>query len=263
MIEKKQRIVKEEWEKTGGASPLGEYPSFQDAVIAANDKGIFAYNALSEPMIVTCIDDGINAHDVAEDLGLPRISVVRTAGAGILARERQKTIFQNNKDQIRGIVSHRECGAAGIYAQNNNLEGDIDTIADQAAMQVAQNLKTTFMGRITPRRRPFGLHVARAIYYDGTERGFEASKVETLPIGFGISRGFAGREAGMDNARLAKSIALGETGFGNQFTEETPLYLVGISDNKEGSIPSAVLRGELEEIKDSSNIEVKLIKLAP
>jgi hypothetical protein len=259
----RSQFIAQEWQRSGGANPLGEFGTFQDAVGAAygsNEKG---HNELGNPVVLTCIDEGISPYDIEDDLGLKKVSLIRTAGSGILARDWQQDVFQGKKDGIRGVLSHGECGAAGIYAQEHLLQGDVDAIGDEAAMKVAQSLETKYLGRITPRRRPSGLHTARAIYYDGTSRGFEASKLTTLPQGFGISRGFGGREAGLDNAELAKTIAMGDNGFGEKFTQETPLYLVGISDGKEGSTPLAVLQGELEEIKDSPRVEVKLVNVKP
>lgn len=262
MAERTQaQFIADEWEKSGGANPLGEYSSFHDALFAAFDKGERPYNVPGVPAIAICMDEGIGIDDIKRDLHADTSSVIRTAGSGILAGKRQREIFHYKKEAIFGIASHGECGAAGIYAQKHELIGDTDIIGKEAAEQIAEKLGKDYLGKITPTKRPSGLHTARTLYYDGTQQGFETSKLSTLPLGFGISRGFGGREAGMSDARLAAEIAMGENGFGEKFTSETPFHLVGITDTKEGSIPPAMLKGELEEIRNSSSMEVVLITI--
>lgn len=182
------------------------------------------------------------------DEGTPD-GTVHLAGSGILLglEKAQKTLAPA---QIDGIYSHAECGAAGIYARDNNLDPTrADEYGIQFAQQLAERLGVTYKGHIgiEDMKRPHGLHIARAAYYDATGK-FTPSQTNGLPPGFVISRKYLEPNYAKKEAEIAVSIALGKHGFGEKFTKELPFIIIPIGAPNNPNTSLDKLKAELEQI---------------
>jgi len=243
------QFIEELWKRSGGENPLGEFDSFQAAYDAAVERGETGHHQRASA-IVTCIDEGITPLIVQQQLNLPEEpDILRTAGSGILHGDITHIL---RPPQVQGMLAHDWCGAAGVYARENNLTGNADDHGAQRIEQIAQATEVDYYGRILPTARPREFHDARAVYYDGTRKGFEASRISTLPKGFGVSRGFFGSQIGESDAALATFIAASGNMRSPHFTPQSPFYLVAISDDRPGSVPMEKLRDELSNIRKSA-----------
>lgn len=219
------------WEKTGGDDPLLGHGNFQHLFDSIQDR----FRAVSfGDRILRCMDEGIIGGGV------------RLAGSGILYEK----VGKDFRGHVRGVYSHEGCGAAGVLAAQRDISTeDTDIIGDEAARRIAKVIGVPYYGRIPAHkmRRPKELHDARAVYYVGSD-SFDPQSIN-LPSGFVINRKPIRDSAyPLSEAELAVSIAQGTHGFGEKFTEDTPFYMVAVSDSKPGSIPFHRLRDELSSV---------------
>src|SRR5207249_4292815 len=89
------------------------------------------------------------------------------AGSGVLNPNWEADL----KGKVTGVYSHEGCGAVGLFIQAQKIKtDDPNAVGDAEAQKVAEKLGVPYMGRIAAKQmtRPAALHVARAVYYDGT-----------------------------------------------------------------------------------------------
>lgn len=129
------------------------------------------------------------------------------------------------------ISSHEDCGAAvlafeGLSDKEKKYYGSADAYAKEFTDRLATKLGIRYDGHMkveTP-----GLHVARAIYYD--DSGNFRADAERLPRGFTVDRQLSSSGDAQANLELAITIAMGGHGFGERFTEKTPLLIIPIGE---------------------------------
>ena len=174
---------------------------------------------------------------------------VHCAGSGILLElDEVKDGFA--EAHIDGIYSHAGCGAAVFYAKQQGLDaGFADEYGKEWAKSLAGNLGLPYKGHIEAEAlaRPSNLHIARAVYYDGTGT-FDPSVCPDLPKGFVVSRKYMTPEYARKEAEIAIGIAVGNHGFGHKFSGDEPFLLiaVGRKGNNEPSLEK--LKEELESV---------------
>jgi hypothetical protein len=170
---------------------------------------------------------------------------VHLAGSGILLGEEAVKIAR--AAGVTAVTSHEECGAALLAAKRAGV-ADAETYAKDFSSRLAKRLGLFYDHLpISGMARPVGLHVARAVYYDGTGH-FDPSRCGALPPGFVISRRYLTPVAARRECEIAVNIALGPHGFGERFSPTHPLLLVGIADPAAPWLPVGALRSELAAI---------------
>lgn len=175
-----------------------------------------------EDRSVRCIDEGTPGG-------------IHLAGSGILlSTDEKRAELERILEELRGagadgVYSHAGCGAAKLYAETvkgdhdpNNAEG----YAIEWAQALAKLLQAPYKGHITDLKRP-DFHNARIVYYDGSGR-FDPFRMREIPDGFIISRYYLDQRYAMEELRIALSIAFGHHGFGDKFTEDSPLIVAPI-----------------------------------
>jgi len=166
---------------------------------------------------VRCIDEGTPGG-------------IHFAGSGILMGK-EKALEALALANAEGVSSHEGCGAAKLYAQRRGLD---ERDADAYAMEWSRNLASLYgvpYTHIAKERlaRPADLHIARAMYYDGTGMFGDPTRAG-LPKGFVVSRRFMDISSAQEDAAIGISIALGAHGFGERITEEEPFIIIPIGD---------------------------------
>lgn len=222
------------WQESGGDDLLGGW-SFQDLFgkLVSPDQAF----KLSDRNL-RCIDEGT-------------VGGIHLAGAGVLYPK----AAQDFTGQVTGVFSHQGCGAVKLHATSLRITtDDLDMLADEEAKKMAQMLRVPFLGRIADGqlKRPPEIHVARAVYYDGTGH-FDPSKL-SLPAGFVVSRRYISDPAyAQSEVEIAVKIAHGNHGFGELFTADSPFYLVAVTDPQNGSISLGQLVKELSLVASKHN----------
>lgn len=181
--------------------------------------------------ILGCSDGRCRGHR----LGLP--------GGGILALPAdQKELIKSLQVEGEGVDevdSHAGCGAAKLAFENTSPERlpigvkNAEELAKNYAEEVAGKLGAK-CGHTEACDMSGEVHNERAIYFDGTGMANPEALPE-LPAGFiysGSTLGMSEERMKADIETLA-SIALGDHGFGERFTKETPLYVVVSAKNRE------------------------------
>ena len=138
------------------------------------------------------------------------------------------------RGKVDGVTSHEECGACTLYATQNNLDKqESDEYGKIRAKELAEKLSVPYSHiKLENMARPSGLHIARCTYYD-TTLSFDPSKVEKLPLGFVISRGlYSDKKYPQTELEVSIKIALGEHGFGEKFTADSPFYVVCVASDE-------------------------------
>ncbi|MDD5566586.1 MAG: hypothetical protein PHH01_00085 [Patescibacteria group bacterium] len=176
---------------------------------------------------------------------------IRLAGSGILLSENEAISVLKNA-AVDGIYSHEECGAAKLYAKENNLDpNQADKYGQDWAKKLAKKFNIGYKGflKITEMARPSGFHIARVAYYDGTGK-FNPDEVKGLPSGFVISRRYLNREYALKEMGIAISIALSDHGFGELITPAEPFFLVPIGDLNDSKMSLEELTKELQPLTE-------------
>ena len=181
--------------------------------------------------VLGCIDEGC------------KNTSFHLAGSGILLGLDKTAELLVNSGATE-ITSHDGCGAAGLYAQRENLATDN---ADNYGIVFAQKLaeKTGLSYRhITAQEmsRPPEFHIARLAVYDGSGN-FNPAAIPGFPACFWISR-YLNPEA-KEEAAISAQIALGGHGYGNLLTPEEPFYFIIIGHP---SNPALSERNQLNEL---------------
>lgn len=187
-------------------------------------------------LAVRCIDEGTPGG-------------IHLAGSGILLNmDEVAEILQ--KAGVNKIYSHEECGAARLYAQNNNLNLDqADEYGKKFAGDLAAQMGIPYQGHleIEQMSRPSALHIARVVYYDGTGKFDYAANLQ-LPQGFVISRRFINRDYAIKELKISIDIAIGNHGFGSMIDIENPFLIVVIGDSNNQKFSLDNLQKELAEV---------------
>lgn len=195
-----------------------------EAIEKIIDQGVQAYFqdidmtgiAETPERVCACIDERVGGAKLA----IP--------GSGILYGL-EKAYKLLKEASVTSISSHEDCGAAALAFENLSPEekkyyGSADTYAKEFTQRLADKLGILYDGHVkveTP-----GLHVARAIYYD--DSGNFRADAEGLPRGFMIDRQLSSLGDAQANLELAITIAMGGHGFGERFTEKTPLLIIPV-----------------------------------
>ncbi|HBP00199.1 MAG: hypothetical protein UU48_C0001G0060 [Candidatus Uhrbacteria bacterium GW2011_GWF2_41_16] len=191
---------------------------------------------------VCCMDEGISE------------GVIRTAGSGILLEGTDRLAFIEamKKNNIQGIQSHEECGAAALFKKQKGIEGKTtDEIAIEHAKQLAHEIGVPYLGHISASemKRPKEYHHARVLYYDGTGRFQPHALNGVWPNGFVVSRRFLTEEASLREVALALDIAFGDHGFGKKFSTRESFLIIAIGDTKKDGFSATQMEEELMKLQ--------------
>ena len=171
-----------------------------------------------------------------------------SAGSGIL-RPLDEVLASFKKARVAGITSHDGCGAAALYAKQNNLPGNTDEYGREWAKKIADLLDVTYENIEVDKP-----HNARVCYYDNTAR-FNYKEVDGLLPGFIISRGIQSEAVSINEAGISTTIATGDHGFGKLITEQKPfLFLIIAKSEKE----LEDLKNELAPVQTKFGRQVKI-----
>lgn len=170
-------------------------------------------------LVVRCIDGRVEG-------GL------RLAGSGIgIGLEKARRFAEVGG--ATGISYHRDCGAAALWAREQGLPVEEATqyareFADKLAGELGVSCSEAWL------EGEEGFHDELVVYYDGTG-SFDPSRVRFLPRGFVINRRLLDFDApyALQQVEIAVGIALGEHGFAELFTPDTPLRLVPIGADEQ------------------------------
>ncbi|MBI2589795.1 hypothetical protein HYW32_02110 [Candidatus Berkelbacteria bacterium] len=169
--------------------------------------------------IVRCIDEGTPGG-------------VHLAGSGILFENEDELIELLHQNQIKGLMSHSNCGAAKLSAKQNGWPiADADQYGAYHVQAIAQKAGLNYAGHIEIDKltRPAHQHTAWAAYYDTTGT-FNPLKVPELPLGFGITRSLhTAADQPLSEMKIATQIAFGDHGWGKKFTHKKQLLLIPIA----------------------------------
>lgn len=217
------------WEQSGG-DDLTKGKSFQQIFDESPNK----HEAfILQDYDLRCNDEGT-------------IGGVHLAGSGILYPDAEEDF----KGKVSGIYSHTDCEQTKTFIEKQNIQtASPDTIADQAARELAERMHVPYLGRIeaTDLKRPLGIHIARVIYYDGTGH-FNPTQAKGFPNGFVISRKYI-RDLEYAKSEVEMAIqSILNRGFAEKFSDSSPLYLVAVSDDKPGSVSIEDLVNELKPL---------------
>lgn len=191
---------------------------------------------------VRCIDEGLQGG-------------INLAGSGILLDEENAEEILRKAD-VDGVWSHEGCGAAELYAAENNLDPEkSDEYGIEWAKKIAGKLNVPYKGHVTLEQmhRPAGFHIARVAYYDGTGQ-FDPLKISELPAGFVISRKYLDPEYARKETEIAFSIANGNHGFGGKITKEEPFLIIPIGDSRNSQFSYKTLKKELHKFAGNDKI---------
>jgi len=172
---------------------------------------------------------------------------VRLAGSGILLGLDKARAFAEAA-HADCVTYHQDCGAARLWAvQNRMAEADPTEYARDFAGRLAEALGVPC--EEAPLAGPVGFHDEVAVYYDGTGVA-DPSRVSGLPKGFVITRPPFGADPAdaLSEVRLAIDIALGDHGFADLFTRESPLRLIPIGNPLDEQFSLDRLTAELQSL---------------
>jgi len=207
-----------------------------------------------------CIDEGVEPENGK--------NAVYIAGSGILYKrdelkgksmEERADAFTKAIDRsaVRDVTSHQLCGACGMCKEFGE---DAEKVAMMWGKAIAKKLGVPYIDHVPPARRPKEFHDALFAYYDGTGR-FQDPARAGLPKGFTYSRGILNDGAqGAFEIGVARSIAMGDHGFGKRFTKENPFTIVVIGDPDRPEFSEEKLLQELQPIADQYEM-VKIITM--
>jgi len=169
---------------------------------------------------------------------------LHSAGAGIL-RPKEDVIEEYRKAGVTKVTAHAGCGAAVLYCRREGLdESKADEYARDWAKDIADALGVPYeyIG-FEEMKGPAEFHIARTAYYDETA-SFNTDKVDGIPPGFVISRGNQSKDDSLAELGVSLSIAFGDHGYGELFTEDDPFVIVAIGKSEHD------LAETLREIKE-------------
>lgn len=181
---------------------------------------------------------------------------VHSAGSGILLpKEELKKYFKESG--ATAIASHKDCGASKIYAEMMGLDvNDSDNIGEKRLEEMAKEMGVPYINLGVEK----SFHSERVVYYDGTGK-FNYAGVEGLPEGFVVSRKYMTEESSLKECGIAKSIAFGHHGFGEELlNQENPfLFVVVAETEKEMQVLKKELAGFVASFGDKVAIDGFLV----
>lgn len=189
------------------------------------------------------------------------------AGSGILLPEDEieQVVKRLTKAKVDGVWSHAECGAAALAAKKQNLPAEQgDVLGKTWAKTFSDKLGVPYYGHIEPQEfsGPSGFHIARTTYYIGAP-SFNPTRVEGLPPGFVINRGYLSEDYAKMEADLSVKIATGNHGFGDRIDQSHPFLLIAVADPNNPTLPSEKLRKELSEVAQHFQGRVRVDGFTP
>lgn len=193
----------------------------------------------SVPAMGGCIDDGILDNEVS------------IAGSGILIGHNRAVKIYGSLPNLEVITSHAGCGAAALWAEQNNDPRDPDEIGIEFAQQVAERLGLKHR-HIEKLYRPH-FHAARCAYIIANHlfQPGNGRAPEHLPIGFTINYRHVGADIACDELILATNIAYGDHGFGNRFARTgTKFHVFVIGDARDSAYKASNIAEEIRAMDD-------------
>lgn len=232
------------WEKTGGDDLLKGHVNFQDLFDSLPGSEKAVESIPNAPLYLLCIDDRLPGISCLSSSA----SYAHMAGEGILNPNALRDL-QNIG--LRGFIVHKNCGAKALYCKTHAIESGFDEEGTKAVYKLADSMKLP-VAQIVNEQDIEKTHIARVVYYDGTGK-FDWSRVKGLPPGFIISRKIISDSSyAQMEANIAVEIAKGNHGFGNRFNDQSPLYVVAVTDGNQDSVGVEVL---MQELRDALNGE--------
>jgi hypothetical protein len=228
---------------------LSEYWDHQEPFFEiVKKKGLQAYAdfnlttplKLRNDVCVGCMDEGVPSDKCA----------VRMAGSGILMGVEEAAKMLKGKG-ITAISSHEQCGAAGIYAKQNNLSGNPDEFGKVFAKKLADEIGVPYAGHIGMNEmlRQGGMHVTRVTIYNGLKVPADLTPLK-LPLAFMVNRGYMDPAAAVADAALSFKIASGDHSFGPERFKKSPYMVIALtSDDTKTGVPMAELLSELKALE--------------
>lgn len=183
---------------------------------------------------VRCIDEGASGHGL------------HLAGSGILLGEERAYEIMKAAN-VDMVTSHEGCGAAALYAKEHGLDAaKADEYGQEFSKKLAERLGVPYKHIAAEEMdRPKEFHHARYAIYDGTGT-FNHRAIPGFPAAFVVNRRI--NEGGLAEAEVSASIALGDHGFGQRFTAESPFTFIVIGDPESEEFSADSLVAELEPI---------------
>ncbi|TSC75419.1 MAG: hypothetical protein G01um101433_867 [Parcubacteria group bacterium Gr01-1014_33] len=209
--------------------------------------GVEKFMKESDDMIREAIRPDTKDEDADAGCGDERVGGrIRLAGVGILWTERE-VISALTLAGAKGIKSHKGCGAAKIFTEQNGLNpADAEQCAQEHAQKIAHNLNIPYRGHrnVTPERH----HIAHIVYVDGTGK-WNVSRAPGLLPGFHVSRRFVSASYAAKEVDIYASIASDKLhGFGTLISEKEPILIIVIGDPKASAFSQRRLIAELQPI---------------
>lgn len=228
-IQQKKNIIFEEQKEILQKAMKGGFEKYADSLKNIDDFFILKDHA------IRCIDEG-----TPEGL--------HSAGSGIL-RHMPEVLDSFRRVGITEVTSHDGCGAAKLYArQNNLLEEKSDEYGKKWSADVAKFLGVPYRHiAFIDMKRPKEFHIARVAYYDGTGK-FNYNDGGIFPPGFIISRKIQSEQDSLSEAGVSLDIAFGNHGFGPLITEDDPFIFIAIGEDEEDA---ERLQEELKKLEHS------------
>jgi hypothetical protein len=191
-----------------------------------------------------CIDEGTTGQE-------------HLAGVGILWENQEELKIYIKKAKIKKIFSHANCGAAVLYAKKNNLDvSKSDEYSKEYAKNLAKELGLAWEHMEENNvNRPKSFHVARIIYYDGTNH-FDYTLAKCFPPGFEVSRGMTNAKNAFEEVKLCCSMILDPNyGFGAFVDEFNPIVICPIGDCNNPEFTRGALTEEIANFLPKLNAE--------
>jgi hypothetical protein len=227
----------------GPLKKAGFYENVQDYV----DK-IGIEKAFVDSDCLYCIDEGVPGG-------------INVAGSYILLDPTEAENFAKSAG-IKIVTSHDGCGAAAIAYERLGEEeqkkfADSDEFGKDWAKKLAEKIGAEWSHvKSSKMQRPYDMHIALAVYYDGTGK-FDPSMTEEMPTGFVISRKHHNLEYSLKETEIAIGIACGDNGFGGFFSQE-PLVIVPIGDPNNEEFSLEKMTEELAPVVAELGVNIKI-----
>ncbi len=214
-----------------------------------------------DPDFIGCVDERVKPGDHSN----PKIGL---AGCGVLWNP-EKRRAAAEKIKAAGLSPsevnwHKHCGACGEYCKGQ--AGELpEAVGKKTAEDLAQQLgaqvtSSGYAAGDVPMTGPADFHPARAVVVDGTGR-FNISLLGKLEA-FTLSAAYY-----PDTATLAgelafiQNIAMGDHGFGQQFTAENPLIILLAGRANDPTWNADTMQKTLQETLTRYGDRAQMIKL--
>lgn len=177
--EKQQFNIDKMWIAAGGENPYKGHKNFQELFdsLSEADRQV-AFSKSGNRISIVCMDERIDEAYLTV-LG----DYARIPGGGILNSSSTFDKLKQVWDKVV-VMSHAECGAAGLKARVESFTGNIDDYADRQAQATSMENKVDYGGR-APLNREF--HDAIGLYISYLAIFKDAVLKSQIPTGFVIS----------------------------------------------------------------------------